>query len=452
MIDTLYRFWHRHGLALCALGIFAIAAYGGYQYARPLDVDNTITLSFLFRADVSEIFSGPFPDLPAYRPIAYAVNLLEYRLFGMRFGSYFLFNVVVWAACALLLYLVAHRITRSRLAAAAAAALFAVDGRNESALYWLVEVQSTLAVAFGLAAVFIVAATPSDARITPIRAVVIGACLLVSALCKEFGLTFSAVVVLIALLNRQPSWRRLLASSAIVVGIYIFSRVIFGGAPALDNYCEIMGFFFNGRYVCYRDFSMSDRVQQYIWNSFATTIGTFLPTLFSVNGSFDPRFNLKLFNEVCIVALFMLALIKQSRLALAALSIILISAALNFPIFRPRNHLVGMTGLYIGAALGLTVLFARLPRRSPRAWMASAVMLVMSFIIAYRALDATSAAAGYVARSRAFDPCRWSDAFYPETLRGIDQSAVTRLKTHYRLDDPTCQLPPPLPTESSRER
>jgi tetratricopeptide (TPR) repeat protein len=167
-----------------------------------------------------------------YRPLQRLTYTLEYWAFAFRPAFYHLTNLALHAATAMVLFVFAlaffrlYRVDeRKRLAAAAiASTAWALHPLHSGVVDYVAGRADSLAALFGFTALyFTVCALDHDSgwKFFPI----IGFALLASALSKETGLVFSALVIALGLLRK--SWKGILASGvaiAFVVTIYLTLR------------------------------------------------------------------------------------------------------------------------------------------------------------------------------------------------------------------------------------
>ncbi|MFA7252961.1 MAG: glycosyltransferase family 39 protein [Patescibacteria group bacterium] len=346
---------HWFVIFLLAVGLF----YSFYSavFLKPHDADNLIALSFGLR-NPSEFITGSFTSyFPAYRPLAQLIIWFQYQISGVSSSeSYFVINILIWLLCAVFVYLIVHNLTKHKVASAAASLLLFLDQRSFNSIIWIGERQSSLAVLFGLAALFVSLRTN---RYNIARIFLIMFLLLAAMLCKEYGIAFAGAIVLIAFTKKKDKGKLILASILSVV-IYFVMRFVIASGGGLRNYCEDMGYFQTVAYICYQNLPLMVEIKQHIYNTGASFIGTFMPLAFTDKGQiilspeiiihYAPSFVLALW--VTCLAIF--ALIKQHKKALPFLGLIIFCAILNFMLYRGRNQLVGVTGLSIIFGLGLS--------------------------------------------------------------------------------------------------
>ena len=115
--------------------LFFVSGLGFY-------LDDYVTLSYLTTAD-EQSFWSEYSELrdgdpkSQLRPLEYAVLTALYRLFGTNPLPHQVFMAALVPACAAMLYLVVHRLTRRRYLALGAAVLFAVAPHYSSARFWV---------------------------------------------------------------------------------------------------------------------------------------------------------------------------------------------------------------------------------------------------------------------------------------------------------------------------
>ena len=148
------------------------------------------------------------------------------------------------------------------------------------------------------------------------------------------------------------------------VAVVVYLGMRFGLAQgAGSQYCEEMGLFENVRYICYAELDGSGRLLQHFYNVSATAVGTLVPPLFDFFGAFNSLSKLmsvagieRLAFSALLVALAAVGVPARPRQALPILALVAANAALSFMLYRPRNQLVGMVGVYAAAGLGLTAI------------------------------------------------------------------------------------------------
>jgi protein O-mannosyl-transferase len=167
-----------------------------------------------------------------YRPLQRLTYTLEYWAFAFRPAYYHLTNIALHAATALMLFAFAlaffrlyHVDERKSLGIAAiASTAWALHPVHSGVVDYVAGRADSLAALFGFAALyFTVRALDHDAgwKFFPIT----GVALLASALSKESGLVFSALVIALVLLRR--SWKKIVplgVAIAFVLAIYLTLR------------------------------------------------------------------------------------------------------------------------------------------------------------------------------------------------------------------------------------
>jgi len=92
-----------------------------------------------------------------YRPIYYTVFWFEYQAFGTDPLPYYVFNATMHGANAVLVYLLAKRLTNSNVASVAGAMIWAFHPQYADAVAWVSSTTDLLLVFFGLSAVLLYA-------------------------------------------------------------------------------------------------------------------------------------------------------------------------------------------------------------------------------------------------------------------------------------------------------
>jgi hypothetical protein len=92
-----------------------------------------------------------------YRPVYYSVYWLEHRAFGYHPLPYYTFNAALHATNAVLVWLLAWRLTRSQLASTAGALIWAFHPQYADTVAWISSTTDLLLVFFALSAVLLYA-------------------------------------------------------------------------------------------------------------------------------------------------------------------------------------------------------------------------------------------------------------------------------------------------------
>ncbi len=132
---------------------FAILDFNHLDAIRSTDA----TTFFLRIFDPSDGGRNVIGTGDLYRPTYYSVFWLEYQLFGAEATQYHVFNATLHAANAVLVYLLAWRLTRSQLASAAGALVWAFHPQYADAVAWISSTTDLLLVFFSLSAVLLYA-------------------------------------------------------------------------------------------------------------------------------------------------------------------------------------------------------------------------------------------------------------------------------------------------------
>lgn len=134
--------------------VFFVSGLGFY-------LDDYVTLSYLTTAD-EQSFWSEYTELrdgdpkSRLRPLEYAVLTALYRLFGTNPLPHQIYMAALVPACAAMLYLVIHRLTRRRYLALGAAVLFAVAPHYSSARYWVAAFSPTAVLMLFLVSLYCV--------------------------------------------------------------------------------------------------------------------------------------------------------------------------------------------------------------------------------------------------------------------------------------------------------
>lgn len=441
-------------VALASIGIVAVFAMQPLTTLRPFDSDNVLALSLASEKSPWAWWTGQiFSFLPGYRPLPYTLTWLQYQWVGLQPLSYFVVNAFILSACAIaflgLLYQITGRIFPSLLAAL----LFLVDLRTMPSLYWIGERQSSLAALMGLLALLIMDSPRPYGRGASIhtldtlmcvkggkilskeRVLFFGLCLLGAALSKEYALAFLLAAMVELGLN-PPAQSRWYWVTTFLIGVGYMVLRLLAGAIHPSAYTEDIGFFFASRSVDYSHLSFTGRLAQYSYNALATLFGTLLPSFFSGVGALripSLKDSSILLLTLPILACFWLGLRKQWRIAMPFAALILGNALLSFLIYRGRNHLVGLIGLYGIVGLGLAWIAQRTSSMKLLTvvcgWL---ILVILGQGIQYRRVLQNL----HVTTMNAMDPCESLDD--PD----ISPKTIEEIKRFFGLPNPTCQGAP----------
>jgi hypothetical protein len=425
------------GSVLVLLTAAAVATFWPLIQIRPFDVDNLTALSWAARARPLDFLRGQPLAYPEWRPLAYLTIWAQYQIVGLEhLGSYFLLNVSLWTGCAFCLYLFVARVTRSHLSGLLVALVLLFDSRAIEALKWITGRQSTLAGLFGFSVLLLATVRPPAEWKRPAWILAFGS-LLAAALSKEYGLAFGGAFLVLACLQDRPERK---AAALVVAGVaiaYLGLRLLLVSGAA-GSYCTEMGFFTTHGEVCYRDLDLSRRLQQHLYNAGATVVGTAFPAIFTVVGTFRGVERGIGLAPAIWLGLAIVGWITAPRRTLPMLALILVVAGLSVMLYRGRNQLLALLGLYAAAGVGLAYLLALAPRR-PATRLLAALGLAIGFWSAgqqaIRIRTESYAEARRVARG---DPCFQLAA----NRTRFDAGVMRRLKTIYDLPNPDCGPPP----------
>jgi hypothetical protein len=446
-----------HGASLAIIAGAGALAFGQIMTLRPFNADNLQGLSVSADSPL-DLATQPFSNLPVYRPMATLAIWLQHAIVGIDPPSYFLVNLLLWLACVGLVYALMVQLTGMRVVAFSTALLLLVDRRANPILQVIGDRATTLAIVFGLAAVLIVLRA-SEHRLTRGRLALIFVLLLLSSLGKEYGMAFMAVVATAAICWRPAGWKALIAVAfgalAVRVALHL---LIAGGASA--PYCETLGYFRQVRQACFNELDPnntqynvlltgSEAIKQHLWNMAATFAGTAFPSMFSQEGAYQwPNVGwtrdsptgdiLDTYIGIGLVLLMLIALIRMPRRALPFLVLALANAVLSLMLYRVRNELLGVVGLYILAGLGAAALLRLLGPRISWGWLVAPLALVAA--VAFAQGDRRD---GELTQFMA------QQSVYPGNLCGrvielktgtfVELSTVQELRHWYGFPDPDCK-------------
>ena len=458
--------------ALVALTVLVLLLAVGFPpFTRPYHPDNIWALS-LGANPIDGYFTDP-PD-GIYRPLTYLTLWAQYQIGGFDPSAYFGFNIALWIACGCVVYVLGYALGRSQLAAGVAAGLLLIDDRGMTAIVWIPERATTIACVLGGIALLLAYRLPRGGRPRAAALAGIVALLFGAALSKEYGVAFAAATAAVGLVTRPHDRAELVAVALAAMTVYAGMRALLPSDAALaatgvagSNHgaleiCEYIGFLGHGENVCYADLDLVDRLLRWGWNAGATLVATFLPPLFNGQGALllpdvlagplgeaetYPGFSIpSLILPLLVSACAIVALRRYPRAVLPLFVLIVANAALNFLLFRERNQVVGMAGLYAAAAVGLPVVASEslararaFVRRShslagarARAALPLAALSIVAGAMVWRATDFHDAVAGAEANYAGRDPC--------PSLRGVRPDVAEQLRSALGSGASGCEL------------
>jgi hypothetical protein len=421
----------RHGCPLLILLFLVLFTFWHAFDIRPLHGDNLSILSWAARSDATSFVRGNPLSYPEWRPLAYLTVWAQYKVAGIRqMESYFAFNIVVWLSCAYCFYAFVYQTSQSRLSALAAAAAMVSDERAVEAIKWITGRQTTLACLFGFSALLLACQSSLRGWISP-RSGVIFVLLTAAALSKEYGLAFSGALAVWSFLGGSADRRKLAGVALAAVTTYSILRLaIVAGAGG--NYCNEMGFFGDVRNLCYHEVDASVRLAQHVYNVAATFVGILSPGFFASNGrvNIDPA---QLAVSLIWLLLAVVGWTKTPRLTRVMLLLICFNALLSYVVYRSRDQIIGMMGLYATAGVGLGYAWSFIrPRMGPQ-WLPLAAAAFVFWLPLQQALVVRQLFEREVAAMLRQDPC----ASLANPAR-YDRQLVQQIKRQYGMSNPDC--------------
>ena len=357
------------------------------------DTDNLIALSNGEKTIVELITQPMFSQLPAYRPIPQLTIFFQYQMQKLNYlNLYLVFNLFLWTSSALALYYLVFITSKSYLASLIASSLFLLDWRAEPALVWIGERQNSLAVLSGIL-LLIILKKFSQQKINKIYLLNIFLLLITSVFSKEFGLVFLFLLPILGYFYQIKNKKYLYLITGIVLTLFILTR-FFLIAPN-SSYCPGTAFF-TQLVPCLQDLPFLRKIAQYFYHIGASLLGFFLPNLFFNNrgmiffkytNSLWPFYIMQdvIYLSILLVVVSFFSKIKSKEKYLALL-IIIFSALISFPLFRPRNHLTGMIGVYWLLAMSLPILMQH--EKYKKLVLMIAILTIAFFgLIIYRSID-----------------------------------------------------------------
>jgi hypothetical protein len=426
----------QHGCVLAGLLFVGLMTSWPALGVRPFYLDNVISLTLAERSSPWQFWTHSFVTYqPTYRPFAFTVLWLQGQVDGLNASPYYLFNILLWIACAWAVYAIVYTLIRSKAIGGLVALVVLVDARATTLLWTIEERQMPLAVLAGLLALLLTVRF-SGFRRRRLAAAAIGLLLLVSALSLEYGLAFSAAVVLAGLVGERGRCRPLITAAICAPLVYAGIRLGLSGG-AFHDYCENQGYFTIERPdgVCLSSLRTAVRVKQHIYNVAASVVGIPFPTVFSYSGVLRPHSVAQIGARAVVFALALYGLKCRPRVTIPLIGLWLATALLSFYIYRSRNQLVGVIGLDVAAGIGLAALWPLL--RAWSRWRNYAIVGASALALAWVGFSADTMHTSL----DQLRPVGWNDPCIAFAKHPADVSLriVERLKHNYGLPDPDCR-------------
>lgn len=406
------------------LVVLGLVLYWAVFDIPPFDDDNLYALAWVDAAPVGAVFAVDPAIYPEWRPLAYASLWLEHRLVQSGpVAIHFAVNLALWIACAWLVYRSVHLLAQSRIAALMSATMVLTDPRATWALVSIIERQTTMACAFGLAALLVVLRA-DQGRLSWPRGLAVMFLLLGSALSKEYGLAFALAMVGFAGVGKRADlgWPALAACAA-----YGALRVATTGGAA-GSYCEEMYFFFDVRNRCI-DLAQPSSFPQMAYNVAATVVNLSLPGLLSGEGR-PLLAEARLATGTVFLSLAVVGLVRGPALVRLIAIVPIANGLLSFMIYRDRNQLAGACALAIVSGVGFAGGDRLLRSRTVRV----AAGAVIVALLGAQAVLAFALTNEQRAHARAIEPCA-SDL----RARPFVPPFIARVKSTYAMNDPGCR-------------
>jgi hypothetical protein len=411
---------------LVGLAVIVWWTFGAALHVHPLGGDNLYVLSWANRTTAAGLLRVDPIIYPEWRPLTYATIWVQFQWSRLdHVALYHAVNLALWTACAWLVWDLVRHVTRSRVAGLVAAVLVLTDVRAITAQTLIVERQTSMAVLFGLAAIWVLVRHRGP-KLNTATAIGIGLLCLASAFSKEYGIAFAAAIGGAGLFQRR---RDLLTAGVSACIVYAIARwSIPAGANSL--YCEHMGFFFSVRKVCYNGLDATGLTQM-TYNVAATGVGTLLPGLLTADGQigFAP---LRLTLSIGWLAVAWLGWRQGTWLGRLAILVILGNTALNFMVYGARNQIIGVCAFGLLFGIGMAAADGWLRSRS-RSALRFALAAVIVTVLSAQAWLTRREAGEQVADLLRQDPC--AEILHPDQH---DPALIHEIKIKYGMADAEC--------------
>lgn len=451
MIVKLEKFFVHHGYALGATLIVSAGIFGFYQNYRPFSPDDLMVLSLAAKPNPAEFFTASLTDfLPMYRPIPYSLIWLQYQFVGSNPVPYYFANILLYIGSSIALYFVVYSLTNSRLSAIVAGLLLLTDIRSASAVYWMGERQTPLAFLFGSLGMLFFLDSHKRGSLQKSRIIIIYLLFLLSALSKEYGLAFAGALVIFSLTTSPKNKRTSFFIAILVVFTYFVMRFIIARSYLNPDYCEYVGYRENTLFICYNDYAFNIRKNFYIWNIGASFIGTFFPKLFTTTGAWiggntfstsgtyptNAITGIDLLFYLISLGLVAISFYKRPKKSISFLSIIVFVSGLNFLLYRPRNQVIALFGLFTLVGLGIEELWQIVRRRQSCRVVFFITMTFLCFVISQRVFVYSDFLDDVAESYSLLDPCESALTWHDPHV--FDMELIEQLKVQYKMSNPMC--------------
>jgi hypothetical protein len=207
------RHWQRW-LPVCVITILAVLAYANtlrmdFVYDDLLQIKefplirDLRLIPRLFSGDMWQVMGG---KAPYYRPLFYTTFSLDYFFWKENPFGYHLSNILLHVATSVLVYLLAKKLTASRIAACAAGALFAVHPVHTETVAWVSARCDSLAAVFMLLSYIAFISFLENRR----KAVLAGSLLafFTALIAKEMAITLPLIIFVHVWCFCDGSWKK----------------------------------------------------------------------------------------------------------------------------------------------------------------------------------------------------------------------------------------------------
>jgi hypothetical protein len=370
-------------LAAVVVSVGVLWTFGAYLEAGPGDVGVLLPLEFAATRNTTNFWQLDNAEGP--RVVAYGSFVLQRYVSGLEIRPYFAVNLGLVAASLVAVFAFVWSAS-GRLGAAILALLFVSTHEqwvqtNE----WLMGRQYTLALLFGIGAMWLRLRAPPTWPVAAAMLVLLAA----SALSVDYGLVFSGAILLDATLRRNP---RFAAAALAAVAIFLAARfTLSSGIYRTDVLqCNDMAFLWKTRFICTRLISLDpNNVAQIAYNMGAGFIAMVWPSLpllveSPVDGAHGYLQSVSLRDVVVAVCILLLAIEGWRRnrtIATLLVGVILSTAILCGPVFRLRALQYGYVAYAILVAIGAESLLRTIFGRYRGPVLVGAVATYLLFVL-----------------------------------------------------------------------
>lgn len=388
----------------CALLCLLVTGWFLYErviFSGPFETHALIALTRGASVTLEDFWSTNLSS-PGLRPLASFSFVFDNLLFGLNVSLAYIENICWLALCLWLAYIFFRKITGHAQVALIATIFVISDPRFITVVKWLTGRQTTMTAAFGfIALIATISFRNKSSSVLYIFTVFIF--LVLSVLCKEYGLIFIVSVPICSFLYARHRTTQALLASLAAICSYAILRILMVPSRTVGVFAsDTMAYWGKLKNATTTsDFTDLNNLLQISYNIFAGLVTGFLPSLsdnyygyagiLGVNYSFGSLWaNLNYFMIILIPFFICVCFYNSKKLFTIGTLMIVLNALLCFALFRQRNLFIGAVGLWMMVCFGAYYSLLWLRSKTDKIKLASCLIIM---IISIGILNVSASAA-----------------------------------------------------------